>query len=201
MLFKRQKKLHPILYLRNVLWPKSGWRRASRYVFHRVGRLPATPYSIAAGFACGAAVSFTPFIGFHFASAALIAWLIGGNLLASAIGTVIGNPWTFPLIWFWIYQLGNWMLQLAPDRGMPEQLSLQMIFNHPDWLLWPMAVGSIPTAIIAWLAFYWPIKAVVAGYQHHRHRRREEGKIRRAMWIAAGKERWKERRKEKRSDD
>ncbi|MEQ9042641.1 MAG: DUF2062 domain-containing protein [Alphaproteobacteria bacterium] len=181
MLFKPRKKPHPVLFLRNLFWPKSGWKRASRYIFHRVGRLPATPYSIAAGFACGAAISFTPFIGFHFASAALISWLIGGNLLASAIGTVVGNPWTFPFIWFWTYEFGSWILQHNPEQGAPEKLSLELIFDHPDWLLWPMTVGGIPTAIIVWLAFYWPIKGIVASYQHHRHRRREEGKARRAM--------------------
>lgn len=185
MLFKRRKKLHPVYHVRNIVWPKLGWGRASRYLFHRVGRLPATPYSIASGFAIGAAISFTPFMGFHFAGAALIAWVIGGNLLASALGTVVGNPWTFPFIWLWIYNFGNWLLQTDATQKAPEALTLQLIFDHPDWLLWPMTVGGVPTAIVAWLVFYWPIKKLVAGYQHHRHHRRESGRIRRMMHLAS----------------
>ena len=37
---------------------------------------------------------------FHILLAMLLALLIRGNLIASGIGTVVGNPWTFPLIWF-----------------------------------------------------------------------------------------------------
>ena len=50
------------------------------------------------GFACGAAVSFTPFIGFHSALAALLAWSIGGNILASAIGTAVGHGLPVPAL-------------------------------------------------------------------------------------------------------
>lgn len=180
MLFKRHHKPHPIRRLHNFFWPRSGWRRSFKYLFHRVGRLQDTPHGIAAGFASGAAISFTPFMGFHFVGAALLAWLTGGNLLASAIGTVLGNPWTFPFIWYWIYHFGNWILQNTPAQGAPEALTIQLIFQHPGWLLWPMTVGGIPTAIVAWFAFYWPIKKTVASYKRHRHLRREKGRHRRA---------------------
>ena len=46
-----------------------GFVRMIRYVGHRVGRLPDTPHSISVGFAFGAAISFTPLIGFHIALA------------------------------------------------------------------------------------------------------------------------------------
>ena len=54
---------------------------------------------VAAGVAAGAFTSFTPFMGLHFLFAALFAWAIRGNLLASALGTFVGNPLTFPFIW------------------------------------------------------------------------------------------------------
>ena len=50
-------------------------------------RLPGTPYDIAAGFACGAAISFTPFIGFHVVLGMVIARLIKANMVAALIGT------------------------------------------------------------------------------------------------------------------
>ena len=88
-MFKRRHPLRLIRRVREFVWPRGGWRRAALYIVHRLGRLPGTPYRVAAGFACGAAVSFTPFMGFHFVGAALLALLIRGNVIASAIGTAI----------------------------------------------------------------------------------------------------------------
>jgi uncharacterized protein (DUF2062 family) len=87
-----------------------GLMRASRYMVHRLARMKASPHKLAMGFAAGAFASFTPFIGFHFILAGLIAWALRGNLIASAIGTVVGNPLTFPFIWLASYNLGGWML-------------------------------------------------------------------------------------------
>jgi uncharacterized protein (DUF2062 family) len=154
------------------MWPRAGWRRRGIYMAHRLRRLPGTPESIAAGFACGAAISFTPFIGLHFVLAALIAWLIGGNVIASAIGTAVGNPWSFPFIWAWIFSLGRWVLGVADVGALPEDLTMAFIFERPWKVLFPMIVGGIPTALVAWVGFYWPVKRAVAAYQQARRRAR-----------------------------
>lgn len=150
------------------MWPRRGWRRASRYIGHRIRRLPGTPYRIAAGFASGAAISFTPFIGFHFAGAALIALLLRANVVASAIGTVIGNPWTFPFIWAWTHAFGQWLLGAESVSVLPEELSFNYIFGHLPEVFWPMTVGGLATAAVAWFAFFWPVRKAVAEYQHAR---------------------------------
>ncbi len=152
---------------RNLVWPQSGWRRASRYLAHRVRRLPGTPYAIAAGFACGAAVSMTPFPGFHFLLAGLLAWAIGGSILASAIGTAVGNPWTFPFIWIWIYQSGSWLLGNT-EVLTADEISLNFLLDHPMDVFLPMLVGSIPTAALTWLVFFLPVRRMVESYQAHR---------------------------------
>ncbi len=164
---------HPLPIYRRVrefVWPSGGWHRASLYIAHRLRRLPGTPYRIAAGFACGAAISFTPFIGFHFVGAALLSILLRGSLLASAIGTVVGNPWTFPFIWAWIYALGQWLLGGEVVSELPAVLSLTYIFDRPLDVLWPMTVGGVPTSVAAWFAFFWPVRGAVAEYQHARSR-------------------------------
>jgi len=142
-------------------------------VAHRLRRLPGTPYRIAAGFASGAAISFTPFIGLHFVLSAALAFLVRGNVIASAIGTAVGNPWTFPFIWLWTYSLGRWVLGGAHGFDLlPEDLSLmQLIFDHPFEVLLPMTIGSIPTAIVAWFVFFWPLQRAIAVYQSARRRR------------------------------
>ena len=70
--------------------------RSGQYVTKRILRLTATPHAVAAGVAAGAFTSFTPFMGLHFLLAAVLAWMVRGNLLAPALGTFVGNPLTFP---------------------------------------------------------------------------------------------------------
>ena len=171
-MFKRRKPLPLHQRAGSFFWPRSGWRRSGAYVAHRLRRLPGTPYRIAAGFASGAAISFTPFIGLHFVLAAALALLVRGNVIAAAIGTVVGNPWTFPFIWLWIYSLGRWMLGGGHTlTALPADLSFQHIFQHPLDVLLPMIVGGIPTAIVAWFVFFWPLQRTVAEYQKARRRR------------------------------
>jgi uncharacterized protein (DUF2062 family) len=157
-----------------------GWTRTANYWALRVNRLPGSVYSIAGGFACGAAVSFTPFVGLHFIFGGVLAWTIRGNIIASAFGTAVGNPWTFPFIWFWIYKLGLWMgfgvqgpaqmnFDFAALFGQASEAALK--FNHDflidtAWpILWPMLMGSIPTAIVMWLFFYYLIKYIINSYR------------------------------------
>src|SRR5690606_41157764 len=90
----------------------------------------------------------------------------------AAIGTVVGNPWTFPFIWLWTYTLGRWVLGVAHSLTVrPEDFSFEHIINHPLEVLLPMVVGSVPTAVIAWFVFFWPLQRMVDGYQRARRRR------------------------------
>lgn len=169
MLFRRRRPLSVFSKLRAVIWPTRGWRRSARYVGHRLGRLPGTPYRIAAGFAAGVAVSFTPFIGFHFLGGALLALLLRGSVMASAIGTAVGNPWTFPFIWAWIYGLGRWILgHTGGTAELPDNLSFQFIFDNVWGVLWPMTVGGLPMGVLAWCLSFWPMRRLVDGYQRAR---------------------------------
>ncbi len=184
-MFKRRSPLPLYRRFKEVLWPSVGFQRSFKYIGHRLGRLPGTPYRIAAGFACGAAVSFTPFIGLHFVLAALISLAVRGNLLAAAIGTVVGNPWTLPFIWAWLYASGRWLLGQEAVGGLQDQLTFAYIFDHPWEVLWPMTVSSIPTAIVAWVVFFWPVRATVAEYQRARRWRIRRKVMRRRAKVRA----------------
>lgn len=185
-MFRRKHPLPRHRRLKEYVWPTQGFRRSTIYIAHRLGRLPGTPYRIAAGFACGAAVSFTPFIGLHFVLAAVLALVMRGNFIASAIGTVVGNPWTFPFIWAWIYTLGVWILGDDMATQLPQDFSAHYIVDHPLLVLWPMTVGGIPTAIVAWFVFYWPAQVMVTQYQAARRRRIRKRVIRRREKALTG---------------
>ena len=178
-MFRRRNKVQAFNRLRSMLWPQIGWRRTGKYVFHRLMRLPGTAHSVAAGFACGVALSFTPFVGFHFALAALLAWIIGANVIASAIGTIIGNPWTFPIIWLAIYRLGILILGWEIAETLPAGITFTYIVDHPFAVLLPMTVGGIPLSALAWILSYWPVRRLVTKYQQLRRRSRARRRKRR----------------------
>ena len=148
-----------------------------RYVIKRATRLSGTPHSIAAGFACGVAISFTPFIGLHLLGAFLLSLLVRGNYLAAAAGTLVGNPWTLPFIWVAIYELGSVLLGTRAAQPV-EHWDLATFFVKVEAVFWPMVVGGLPLALVAGLATYFPLMRMVAAYQetrrHRRARRRQD---------------------------
>ncbi len=170
-MFRRRVGLTILQRGREILWPRMGWWRAGAYFRYRIVRLQGSAYSIAIGLACGAAISFTPFVGLHFVFAAFISWLIGGNVIASAIGTAVGNPWTFPFIWLGTLRLGELILGSAPMLGGPEQLSMHYIFDKPFVVLLPMSIGGVLMGILVWIAVYFISYFFIERYQRVRGER------------------------------
>lgn len=188
MLFKRRDKPPFPDRLRAWVWPKRGWRRAWNYVLRRVIRLSGSPDTIARGFAAGVFASFTPFVGFHFILGFFAAFAVRGNMLASAFGTFIGNPLTFPFIWFATYKAGAYLLGLEGAANPGAKLStIEPSMLWTDWhLFWerfwekawpvfePMLVAGVPIGVVVGLAFYWPVKFAIAAYQQQRRDRLEQ---------------------------
>ncbi|MFN3548910.1 MAG: DUF2062 domain-containing protein [Mesorhizobium sp.] len=185
MLFRRRKPADILERVRTMLWPRRSFWRSAQYFAKRVLRLTATPHAIAAGVAAGVFVSFLPFIGFHFVLAAAFAWLMAGNLIASALGTAIGNPITFPLIWASSYKLGCAILGTRDTHGdSPIQLGrlLERLDFGQLWdpLLKPMTVGGIPIGLAFALGFYILTRWGVAAFRRQRQHRLLEKAKRRA---------------------
>jgi uncharacterized protein (DUF2062 family) len=151
------------------------------YVLKRLTRLSDTPHSIAAGAACGVAVSFTPFMGFHLISAFLLCFVVRGNYLAAAIGTLVGNPWTLPFLLLASYQVGHALLggPVAPVESL-QHWDLATFFAKLEAVFWPMALGSLPLGLVAGLASYFALVRIVAAYQESRARRRRSRRAPRA---------------------
>ena len=185
-MFRRRNPLSLGDKVFGFFWPSIGWRRAGAYTMHRLARMPGSAYSIAGGFACGAAISFTPFVGLHFIISAIIALMIRANILASAIGTAVGNPWTFPFIWTWLYQSGLWLTTSGQpgDVKIPKfselfghmleallNFDIQYLIENAGPVFWPMLVSSVPTGIVVWLVIYVPLKYMIQGYQKRRKRK------------------------------
>jgi uncharacterized protein (DUF2062 family) len=163
MLFKRREKPTQWERLRLWLWPRVSWRRSFVYYLKRILRLSGTPYAIAMGAAVGATVSLTPLLGFHLIIAFAVAWVLRGNLIASGIGTLVGNPLTYPFIWTSTYELGH-LLMNGVTRDAPIRLGYDLMHKSIDQILPAiklMLVGSLPLGIaVGTITFLVTYKAI-----------------------------------------
>lgn len=172
--------------VRELLWPRAGWRRWGQYLAHRIKRMPGTPHGIASGLACGAAVSCAPLPGLHFFLAALMAVLMRGNPVAGAVGTAFGNPWTFPILWGVSYRVGHAMTPgtagdpLDTGEIVALMADLTRAVLHLDASLlaervlpvWtPTMLGSLPVGLVVWVAVYVPFRSFIARYRERRRQR------------------------------
>jgi uncharacterized protein (DUF2062 family) len=166
--------------------------RSARYFSKRVLRLTASPHAIALGFAAGAFASFTPFIGLHFILSFVIAYIIGGNMLAAALGTAVGNPLTFPLIWATTYKVGTWVAygeaKTLSTGDMNRHLGGGVLEKSIDVILpliKPMLIGSVPLGLIAGTLFYFVVFYSVRTYQRARAHRLAAGRRKSDLAAAA----------------
>ena len=194
-MFRRRKPLSKINQMRSFVWPARGFRRLFSYLFQRIIRLPGTPTSIAVGFASGVAASFTPFLGFHFIIGGALAMLFRGTVLASAIGTFFGNPWTFILIWLADYEIGVSVihslgygsdLRVLSIEELGEAMGRVMQFmSFSGTVAWadlagdfeqvftPMLIGGIVLGSVAWVVSFLLTLWAVKVWRSHRAKRLE----------------------------
>lgn len=143
-------------------------------ILTRLNEIKGTPESIAKGFATGVAVSFTPLVGFHLLIVLSISKLFRQNGVAAALGTIAGNPWTFPIIWYLTFNCGYFLLH-EPATEMPVSFSVffkelfhavimldfQAFFDDIWPVFYPMLIGCIPFYICVWWLIYITLRRVL----------------------------------------
>ena len=172
MLFKRRQSESLLERVRVHLWPRRSWSRSSRYVVYRLRRLSATPHAIALGFGVGTFAAATPFVGTHMVMAALLAWAVGGSIVAALLGTFLGNPVTYPFLWYASYRVGHFLLGGATTKKNIDlsQGLFHSSFEHLWPILKPMSLGCVPVGIAIASACYLLVRPMVEAYQHRRRR-------------------------------
>jgi uncharacterized protein len=171
MPFRRRIPLTFRQKLAATLAPQKGFSRVLGYYRLKVMRVSGSPHAVAAGLAVGVLSAWTPFLGLHILFAIPIAWLVGGSMVAAALGTTFANPLTCPIIWPLTWELGQIILG---EPATPRSIDLAALFSHLDvsqlWrpILEPMLLGSIPPGLLCALAFY---AATYFGVRSFRNRR------------------------------
>ena len=140
----------------------------------KLDTIRGNPIGIAKGFATGVAMSFTPFVGFHILLSLIITKITKQNGVAATLGTIAGNPWTFPFIWYLTLHTGHFIMG---DEAYPLPPSFKdffaklfhaiitldfNLFVSDIWPIFlPMLIGSIPYFILVWwLVYYMSLKAL-----------------------------------------
>ena len=168
MLFSRREAEPVLERLRNALWPRRSWGRSLRYAQLRLGRLDASPHSVALGLAIGVFAAFQPILGFQMLFAGAAAWLLRASVGAALIGTFAGGPVTWPIMWLASYHLGAFLTGATHSVSLSELWSALMGLSAlagPDpgsstagklaWqILQPLAVGAVPVGLLAAATFY-----------------------------------------------
>lgn len=187
-MFRRRTPRSWLSSARQMIYPDGGFRRATQYFIHRMRRLPDTPHKVARGVFAGTFINFPPLFGVQMIAAAMMAWVMRGNILAAVLCTFASNPLTTPFIAVGCLELGHWML------GIKIPLSPRMIadaFGRAGYELWqnfqaiftdapthwgglanfwhtiyfPYLVGSILPGLVFALASYYLTIPVVLAYQ------------------------------------
>ena len=182
MLFRRRKPLDRWGHVRHTLWPRKGFVRPFLYRAKCALRLRDSARAIAIGVAAGTFASFTPLMGLHIVLACSLAWLLRGNIVAAALGTAVGNPFTFPAIWVATYRFGSTILGgNGRKEGLAGNLHDVFLGAKGPWheaiirmwepLIWPMLVGGVPLGLLAGAIAYGVTMQGASSFQTARAKR------------------------------
>ena len=189
MPFGRRNKINYIKLIKNSIIILFSFNRAKKYILLNLKRMKGSSHEIALGLACGVSISFTPFLGFHALLAMTLAWILRGSMAAAIIGTLFGNPWTFPFIWYVSYGIGKLFLSnnveldikyLFPslkDEMIVLLILIKNIFLTTDYseiknnffslkFIPTMAIGSIPMIFIFWFLSYFIFESIINSYKN-----------------------------------
>lgn len=169
-MFIRKKPRPPLKAIRNYFWPAMGWGRFCKYIKHRIVRLSGTPHAIALGISFGVAASFNPYFGTHIVQACALSYIFRGNIIAAVLGTIIGNPITFPFFYLLAHFTGSVILSGLFGIEMPEivnqEFDIKVLFqsalDDPLHILLPWTIGAYVIGLaampISYMIFYPLIK-------------------------------------------
>ena len=208
MVFKRREPLTWSAWLREQVYPRSGFKRAIRYVVYRMRRLPDQPHRVARGVFAGSLIGFLPLPGLQFLAAWGAARLARGNVLAALLATFNTNPVTTPFFAVLAMTLGHWIMGIeAPlnakyigrafgDAGHDLWFNFMAIFGpeKTQWdgliqfwheIYWPYFIGALGPAILLSLLGYYITIPLVEAYQKARAAKAKDRSERRMRLKAA----------------
>lgn len=117
--------------------------------------LDSHPGHIAAGFAVGVFISFTPFFGLHTPIAIAAAFLFRLNRLTTITGAWVNTPLTVGPALIASFKLGRFLRGLPPQPLIIRNLEWHELKVYSKSLLLGSSVIGIVAALVSYIICYW----------------------------------------------
>jgi uncharacterized protein (DUF2062 family) len=135
---------------------KEKWKKRIKHILS----LDSHPGHIAAGFAVGVFISFTPFFGFHTPIAIVAAFVFRLNKLTCLTGAWVNTPLTVAPVLVISYKLGELLLghppgELQLKQELSWQYALKLIDKNGTSLLLGTSIIGIAAAILSYFLCYY----------------------------------------------
>jgi len=127
--------------------------------FRKILSLDAHPGNIAAGFAVGVFISFTPFFGLHTLLAIALAFIFRLNKLTCITGTWVNTPLTTVPVLAASYKLGELMLGNKPSAFSVTKLEWSALKEYASAIILGGSVIGFFAALAAYALCYWLVVA------------------------------------------
>lgn len=136
-----------------------------RKTYERFIKIRGEPRDIALGLALGIFIGMSPILGIQIWSAIFLAALFKWNKIAAALGTLISNPVSTPLIYTATYYVGSKFIETSetpPARLAWDFDALIGILSKTPQIFWACTLGGIILGLpLALLGYYLSYAAIV----------------------------------------
>lgn len=123
--------------------------------FMEILSLDSHPGHIAAGFAVGTFVSFTPFFGLHTPLAIVLAFIFRLNKVTCITGAWINTPLTVVPVLVASYKLGHLLRGKPPAELVLKGLEWESLQPHASSILLGSSIIGFAAAVAAYFTCYW----------------------------------------------
>lgn len=167
MVFKSEYKKSWFDHARDFVWPRMGWKRSLQYLKLRVIRLPHSARDIAMGLSFGCVVSWTPTWGLQIVQCFIFSKIFRANFPASVIGSTFGNPWTFPILIFISYSVGDMFMSVTnlyeffTWKGVNSPELVERGLSASAFI--PTLIGGYIMALVTFPLFYYSFYYMIVG--------------------------------------
>lgn len=126
-------------------------------------KLDDSPHHLAAAFALGVFIAFTPTIGLHTLSCLLVAWVFRLSKLVVFFAAFINNPWTIAPMYGFCLWFGVRITGAAVETPVIawNELTFKNAYEFVLPYLWPFVAGTLIVgffaAIVSYALVYWAI--------------------------------------------
>lgn len=151
--------------MKSFFWALRYPHRWMQYYLFRMSRKQDAESSLSGGFAWGFAISFSPLLGIHIILTLICCKLHRKNIWAGIIGTLIGNPITFPFIWLLTYWLGSLILGSDLSGNTADLKKFFLLGTHFRLAVFNLDFSEFWGTTFQLLGDLWPLfKTMMLGF-------------------------------------